>query len=1020
VALTVGELNGIITIDDRAMNPALRRAENALRDAGNQMGDDAERAGQDAGEGLGTGLVRGVDGRLRDGRGRFVSVGRRAGDSVGDGLADGVGDGADDAVEEAESGLSRLQTISLAAGAAAGAVLIDAFGQAMEQGQITAKLAASMGQTPAEAQRYGKIAGELYSEAITEDFQGAADVIGSIMAAGLVPPDATNAQIKSIAANVSDLASTFELDLGQAANAIGQIMKTGLAPDAKSALDVMTRGLQVMGPRADDIADTFNEYSTIFRQLGISAEDATGILAQGMQAGARDTDVVADSLKELTLITQGGGEKVDDAFKKIGLSGKDMQKAFSSGGPEAKKALDQIFDGLRQVKDPAQRAQLAVALFGTKAEDMQKALFSIDPSKASGALGQVGGAADKMGDSLRDNAATEVEQFKRGAMQGLITFLGTSVIPSLRTFVGFLSTHQEELKLFAAVITAVVVPSLLLLGGKALWAGAQMARAWIMGLGPIAWVGLAIGALVVLVIAYWDEIKAATGVAWDWVAGKVDGAKDAVIASVMWLAQIPGWVGGWFGDMKDRAVAKALELAVWVGGLPGRLVAALAGLAGSLSASASTGWQAFKDASAKKAAAFLIWVAGLPGRISKGIGSMAGLLTSKGVEVVNGLWNGIKSMGSWIYNKLIGWAKDMIPGPIAKALGIASPSKVTKAQGRWIARGLVDGLTGSSKQVKSASQKLADIIRDSLAPGKRRSKALGKISAGTKQLLKLASQEEKVAARLKAVRKGLAEQIKARDKLAADVKKGVLDGANITQQDTGGWPQTAETILAGLKQDRAAAEAFAKNLAELRKKGVRASLISQIAQAGVEQGSSAAAALANATPEQIKAINKEQGLLVGAAEKAGNTAGDAMYGAGIKAAQGMVRGLQNQQKAIENQMLKIAKGMSKAIRKALGIKSPSRVMARVGAFTAQGLVKGMEGERRAVNRSLASLVETPAAGSLDSASARARAAASRKVVLELRSSGRGEDDYLIERMRRGIRNKGGGDVDLVLAGRRSG
>ena len=118
-------------------------------------------------------------------------------------------------------------------------------------------------------------------------------------------------------------------------------------------------------------------------------------------------------------------------------------------------------------------------------------------------------------------------------------------------------------------------------------------------------------------------------------------------------------------------------------------------------------------------------------------------------------------------------------------------------------------------------------------------------------------------------------------------------------------------------------------------------------------------------------------------------------------------------------MLLIAKGMSKSIRKALGIKSPSRVMALVGQYTAQGLIRGMEGQRSAVNRSMASLVETPSPGSWDMAGARARAAASQKVVLELRSSGRAAETFVTETLRRSVRKKGGGDVDLVIAGRRS-
>ncbi|MFI0268559.1 phage tail tape measure protein [Streptomyces luteogriseus] len=1019
MALTVGELNAVLSVDDRAVSPALRRAENALRSSGQQMGDDAERTGQQAGEGLGEGIVRGADGRLRNARGQFVAAGRRGGDAVGEGLTDGAADGADEAVEQTTSRMDRLKMAAAGVGLAAGALLMDSFMQAMEQSQISGRLAAQLGATPAEAQRYGKVAGQLYADAVTADFQTAADTISAVMRAGIAPPDATEAQLKRISTQVSDLATTFDLDLGQAANAVGQTLKTGLAKNGTEAVDALTAGLQRMGPRADDIADTFNEYSTIFRNLGLDVTTTTGLLTQGMAAGARDTDVVADALKELTLITQGGGKAVDEAFGKIGLSGKKMQAAFSEGGPAARKALDEIFDRLRKVKDPADRAQLAVALFGTKAEDTQKALFSLDPSKAVDALGKVGGKADEMGNRLRDNSGARLEAFKRGLQQGVVDFLGNQVIPPMMKFVNFLQDHSGEVKAGAALITAVVVPALTLLGAKALWAGMQMARAWILGLGPIGWIGLIIGGLVVLIIAYWDEIKAYTLIAWNWVVAKVKGAVNLLLAGIDYLGTIPGKVSAWFGQMKDWAIKKLLALVAWITGLPGRVSAAVSSMASKLSERASAAWQAFQVATAKKVVSFISYVRGLPGRISAGIGSLNRLLVSKGVAVVQGLWSGISSMGGWIKSKLLSWARSMIPGPIAKALGIASPSKVTKAQGRWIARGLIDGLTGSSKQVKAASGKLADIIADSLRPGKKRSQALAKLGTGTKQLLALAKREEALAAKMKTANKKLDDLRKAREKLAKDVTKGVLDSADITKQDNGGWPVTAASILAGLQQDTAAAQQFAKNLAALRKKGIRADLVAQIAQAGVEQGSAAAAALANANGEQVKQINAQQKLLVGAADQAGATAGDAMYGAGIAAGQGIVRGLQNQQKAIERQMLKIAQGMSKSIRKALGIKSPSRVMALVGQYTAQGLIRGVEGQRTAVNRSMASLVETPSPGSWDMAGARARAAASQKVVLELRSSGRAEDDYLMERMRRGIRKKGGGDVGLVLAGRRS-
>ncbi|NUS78458.1 MAG: phage tail tape measure protein [Streptomyces sp.] len=1058
MALQIGELNALITIDDRAVDPALRRAEQALRQTAGRMGDDAEGAGQQAGQQLGGGFIRGLDGRWRDMRGMVVDevtaatleaesrarrggqqiggaltdgagdalgdlrrtagqAGDDAGDALGDGLADGGTAGADEAAQTIGERLrERMKLAAAGAGLAIGAVLMDATAQAMEQGQITGRLAAQLGATGPEAKMYGHIAGSMYADAVTEDFQGAADAISATMRAGIAPPEATEAQLQSLATKVSDLATTFELDLGQTANAVGQAIKTGLAKDGTEALDVFTRGLQVMGPRADDLMDTFNEYGTVFRQTGIDAKTATGLLSQGMKAGARDTDVIADSIKEFVLITQGGGKTVDEAFAKIGLSGKEMQKAFVKGGPEAAAALDSVFDNLRRIKDPAERNAVALQLFGTKSEDTQRALMALDPSSASDALGKVGGSADEMGDKLRDNAGTRLDAFKRGMQQNLVEFLGGEVLPRLGGFFTFLSENKPVV--FAAMAAVAALGTAFAVASIGVWAmnSAMLAN-------PIFWIiaGIAAGVagVVLLIVTYWDQIKTATTTAWDWVVAKVTWAKDGTLAAIAYLAAIPGLVGTWFGDMKDKAVAKAIALVLWVQGLPGRLVAALASLAGGLAGSANTGWQSFRDASVKKALEFVVWVAGLPGRISKGIGSLSRLLYDKGVAVVQGLWAGIKSMGGWIMSQLTSWAKSVVPGPIAKALGIASPSKVTTAQGKWIAKGLVKGLTGSEKQVQGAADKLAGIVRQSLS-GKKERAALKKINKAGNSLYFLAGWDKKVAGQLKSAKKKVADLKKERDKLSADVRKGILDSADITKQDTGGWPQTAETILAGLKQDTAAAQAFAANLATLRKKGVRADLIAQIAQAGVEGGASAAAALANANSGQIKQINSQQSALVNAAGQAGTTAGSAMYGAGIQAAQGLVRGLTSQQKWIDKTMLRIAKSMSASIRKALGIKSPSRVMALVGQYTAQGLIKGIEGERSAVNASMSSLVETPAAGSWDMASASARRAAVNKTVLELRSSGRPEDDYLIERVRRGIRRKGGPDSSFVLTGRRGG
>ena len=674
MALTVGELLAVVDVDTSAMRSGLADAER-----------DARRSGENIGEGVADGAA---------------AAGGDAADAAGSSIAGRLGD-------SLKAGLA-------GAGIAAGALLAAGFGQALEQGQITGRLGAQLGATPAEAEKYGKIAGRLYSNAVTEDFQTAADTISAVMRAGIAPPDATEAQLESIATKVSDLSSTFELDLGQTANAVGQMIKTGLAKNGTEAVDILTAGLQKMGPRADDIADTFNEYSVVFQRLGVDATTATGLMSQGLKAGARDTDVVADALKEFTIEGVQGSEKIVSGFENIGLNAEEMTKKIAKGGPDATEALQMTLDALRDMEDPIKRDAAATELFGTKSEDMQKALLALDPSKATAALGQVGGKAKEMGDSLRDNAGAQVEKFKRQAMQGLVDFLGTSVIPKLTEFAGFLVEHKEELKLFAAVITAAVVPALTLLGGRALWAGAQMAAAWVSALGPIGWIGLAIGALVVLVIAYWDDIRKYTLIAWNWVVEKLEWAKDKALAAVDYLGEIPGKVSKWFGQAKDWAIEKMLALVAWAQGLPGRITGAISSLGSRLRSDAGRYFQGMRDAAVQRALALVSWVRGLPGRISAGIGSLSSLLTGKGRNVVQGLWSGIRSMGGWLKDKIIGWAKDVIPGPVAKALGIASPSRVMRDKiGRWIPAGIVEGIEGGSGAVARA---MSTLVRPPAVP----------------------------------------------------------------------------------------------------------------------------------------------------------------------------------------------------------------------------------------------------------------------------------------------------------------
>jgi hypothetical protein len=231
---------------------------------------------------------------------------------------------------------------------------------------------------------------------------------------------------------------------------------------------------------------------------------------------------------------------------------------------------------------------------------------------------------------------------------------------------------------------------------------------------PMFWIIAGVVAIlagaVLLIVTYWDQIKAVTLAAWDWVVAKVVWAKDGILAAIAWFGTIPGKISGWFGQAKDWAVRKMTELRDWLTGLPGRIGSAISGLSAVLTGAARTSFQRFKDGAVRKGQEAVAWARGLPGQISRGIGSLGSLLYGKGQDVVRGLWNGIRSMGSWIKGQVMSWAGSVLPGPVAKALGIASPSKVFANEvGRWIPRGIVAGIESTAGEVDRTMANLVNV-----------------------------------------------------------------------------------------------------------------------------------------------------------------------------------------------------------------------------------------------------------------------------------------------------------------------
>ncbi|GGQ50286.1 hypothetical protein GCM10010250_22370 [Streptomyces althioticus] len=400
------------------------------------------------------------------------------------------------------------------------------------------------------------------------------------------------------------------------------------------------------------------------------------------------------------------------------------------------------------------------------------------------------------------------------------------------------------------------------------------------------------------------------------------------------VGKVIGFFKKLYNDLVGHSIVPDLVNGVvdWFKRLPRRAVEALASLVSSIlgpfkrAASAALG----------RARSFVTEAVNvikrLPNRAKEGLGSLTSTLVNAGKDLIRGMINGIKQMAGELVSAAKGVVKGAVDGA-KKLLGISSPSKVFAQIGRDTGRGFIEGLTGTQAKIKSTGDKVANsIIKafEKLKPSKMDDFLVMLIDRSNKNLLRLAAQRDK-----------LAKKIEEANKFATETTKSTLEAFSLSNLVQGQEAFTAQTITAGLEDAVKRVRGFSADLNKLARRGLRKDLLEQIIGLGPEQGAQMAEVLASTTGDQLKRINALQTTLSKVSTTFGRTSADVLFDAGKQASKGFLAGLEAERKGIERLMVQIAKALQKSIRSALGIRSPSVVMRRIGEMTMAGLQVGL-------------------------------------------------------------------------------
>ncbi|MGP3592665.1 phage tail tape measure protein [Vagococcus sp. WN89Y] len=395
-------------------------------------------------------------------------------------------------------------------------------------------IAARQGESAEQGQQYTRIIQDINGSGVSDNIEQITEALSAVRSTLGTMGATGEAELDRITRKALDMQTAFGSDVPESIQIAAIMMKNGLAASSDEAMDLLVSGMQkVSAQMRGELPEILHEYSTHFRNMGFSGAEAMSLLVDMSRQGKFALDKTGDAIKEFSIRGSDMSKNSVEAYKKIGLNAAKMSSAIASGGDKARQAMQKTAQGLLSIKDPAERANTAIMLFGTPVEDLSvdqipKFLAALAGTKNQ--LGDVSGAAERMGGTLRNNLSGDVAklqgEFSRLRFQ-VFAEMDTSLRKLTQTVSGWLEklntwvSKNPELVTKIVMVTGAAAGLIAVLGGIGLvvWpvitgVNAIIAVAGVLGtvFGALTWPVVAVVAAIVagalLIRKCWEPVSA--------------------------------------------------------------------------------------------------------------------------------------------------------------------------------------------------------------------------------------------------------------------------------------------------------------------------------------------------------------------------------------------------------------------------------------------------------------------------------------------------------------------------------
>lgn len=318
-------------------------------------------------------------------------------------------------------------------------------------------LQAQTGLAKDELLKYKSVINDIYKDNFGESQEEIADTLAKIKQ---VTSETDPSKLKEMAENLYTLQDTFDgFDINETLRGINGLV-TNMGLSAEDAFDLIVKGAQNGLNYSGELADNLAEYSQIWGQAGFSAEQTFSILENGTKNGAYNLDKVNDFVKEFTISLSDG--RIEE---NLGSFSEDTATLFNKWKDGKATAADVFYSVIKDLKN-AKTDQEAL----TTASNVWSSLGEDNALKVITSLGDVNDSYKDVEDSMQkikdikyDDVESDWENIGRVVQTDLIQPIGKELYPGAKEAIKWASEHLDDLEI---ILESVAKQAALIWGAK--------------------------------------------------------------------------------------------------------------------------------------------------------------------------------------------------------------------------------------------------------------------------------------------------------------------------------------------------------------------------------------------------------------------------------------------------------------------------------------------------------------------------------------------------------------------------